>query len=131
MNLLNYYSFRVHSPNFQVDLIFVMVCTTLGAILFSNGLGLVLGGFGLYEGLKGCWMYYFNYDDWLSANSHGIGTIGFSFEQSFVREAISALIGFFIISQLVLSAIRCKEKGVGIWMALVPLYNPFALMLKK
>ena len=130
MNLLVY---QMHAlrPYMCVDLISIMVMATVGAVLLSNGLGMVLGGLILFDCLHNCWMYYFDHSNWSSAHSHGIGVQGFSYERIFDGEVIGMLVGFFVISQIVLSAMRCKEKGVSIWMALVPLYNPLALLLNK
>ena len=103
----------------------------MGTVLLSNILGLVLVGLTCYEDFPDIWLYFFDNGQWLLRHGHGIGTPGFSFEIIFWYHVLSVVLAFVIVLHLYLCAKRCKDAGISVWWILVPLYNPFVLLLKK
>ena len=113
------------------DLLFPLTVAIVCSILSSGGLGLVLALVLIYEGLSDLWMYLFNESQWLLAHMHAMAKPGNSFEHIVFREFLSVVVGCIIILHFVLSVKRCKEKGLSVWRAFIPLYNPFALFRNK
>ena len=113
------------------DLLFTLAVAIVFAILLSSGLGLVLALVPIYEGLSDLWMYLFNESQWLLAHMHAMAKPGNSFEHIVFREFLSVVVGCIIVLHFVLSVKRCKEKGLSVWRAFIPLYNPFALFRNK
>lgn len=107
-----------------------MVIVAVGAVLFSNGLGLVSAFCWLYDGFSDLWMLHFNENQWLVSHGTGIGPHGFSYEKIVEGDITDVVLGLFVILNLLFSAKRCKQIGVSMWWALVPLYNPIALLVK-
>ena len=108
---------------------FIVVVVIL--ILISNVAGLGLALLKLFHVLSDVKMWIYDDEQWFMKHSHGIGTEGFSFESFLEHDILVMAMAFIIFAHLLLSAKRCKEKGVSAWLALIPLYNPLGLFYKK
>lgn len=126
-----FYSHGIGDHPTLEDLLFPLTVAIVCSILSSGGLGLVLALVLIYEGLSDLWMYLFNESQWLLAHMHAMAKPGNSFEHIVFREFLSVVVGCIIILHFVLSVKRCKEKGLSVWRAFIPLYNPFALFRNK
>ena len=126
-----FYSHGIGDHPTLEDLLFPLTVAIVCSILSSGGLGLVLALVLIYEGLSDLWMYLFNESQWLLAHMHAMAKPGNSFEHIVSREFLSVVVGCIIILHFVLSVKRCKEKGLSVWRAFIPLYNPFALFRNK
>ena len=113
------------------SLIEMVLSMIVSAILFSNILGIVIVGFICYENLPDLWCYFFNEDMWLAKHGHGIGTPSFSYDWSWISDAMLLAFAIVVIIHLVLCFKRCKKIGISGWWILVPLYNPIMLLYKK
>lgn len=126
-----FYSHGIGDHPTLEDLLFPLTVAIVCSFLSSGGLGLVLALVLIYEGLSDLWMYLFNESQWLLAHMHAMAKPGNSFEHIVFREFLSVVVGCIIILHFVLSVKRCKEKGLSVWRAFIPLYNPFALFRNK
>ena len=135
--LLVYANFNLHhvyslgSPATFGGQLFIVLLTAVTAFLLSNGLGIIIAIVGLYDHLSDLWQYWFDIDIWLMKHGHGIGTPNFSFESIIMVDIINICLVLLILLNLLLSAIRCRNMGLKMWMALIPLYNPLVLLNKE
>ena len=112
-----------------VELIVMMV---ICAVLSSCIIGIIFHGIGIIYGIIGLWTYYFDHSQWLMTHGHGIGTPGFSFERIFWNESVlSLLMALLLTVHFYICIRRCKDAGKSAWWSLIPLYNPFMLLLLK
>lgn len=111
------------------ELVFTLV---VWALLFSSVLGMTWFGVICYQCVPNIWNYLFDEDKWLEPYRDAIGEPGFSIERIFLlRDVLPLVLAFVIIVHLFLCAKRCKDAGISKWWALVPLYNPIVLMVKR
>lgn len=107
---------------------FMIVWTTLLSGIF----GIVLAGLDFYESVTEIYTYLFNESKWIGMHSHGIWMPGFSFEKLFFESCVYPLLmSFFLAIHFYFCVRRCKDAGISAWWALLHLYNPFMLLIKR
>ena len=107
---------------------FMILCT----ILFFFFFGVVMIGLSFYDSITEIYTYLFDNCKWIDMHSHGIGMPGFSYDRIFWESCVFPLLMVFLIAiHLYFCVRRCKDAGISVWWALLPLYNPFMLLKKQ
>ena len=123
--------------NFEELIVTLLFCT----LLFTCPL--VVVSIGMYwisciHVISDLWMYLFNADLWLKIHSHSIGVDlnpetekMFLWENDILPLLITLYISILVALHFWFSVKRCKRIGINLWWAVVPIYNPFVLLIRK